>query len=192
METGTARRRVLRLGRVVGAFTLCAVMAPIVAFGVRAFVDGEQLQHVRSGSMEPFLPVGALAVIEPVDPASVEVGQVLTFVDPADRRRIVTHRVAEVRHDQDGIRITTKGDANRGLDPLPVRARDVRGHLVAQVPHVGRVLDILQSRWAPVLLVGLPALALLATEGLAWRRRRHWASACSRCRRAHGPVAAST
>ena len=184
-----ALRRVLPVGRVVAAGTVLLVLGPVVAFGVHAFVAGWQLQHVRSGSMEPLLPVGSLAVLEPVDPAEVAVGQVITFTDPADGDRLVTHRVVEVREDQDGLRFTTQGDANTGADPLPVRADDLRGHLASHVPHLGVAIDAIQSPAAPFVLIGLPALGLAGSEVVAWRRRRRWAGACARCHRPAGPIA---
>lgn len=182
-------RRPLRTGRLIVAGALLAVLGPVVAFGVHAFLEGWQLQHVRSASMAPFLPVGALAVVEPVDPASIEVGQVITFTDPADRGHLITHRVVAVRHDEDGLRLTTRGDANPGSDPLPVRASDLRGRLGSSVPHLGVAVSAVQEPAAPFVLVGLPAVALAGSELVAWRRRRRWVGACARCHRVAGPVA---
>ena len=178
----------------MAAGSVVAVLGPVVAFGVQALVQGWQLQHVRSGSMEPFLPVGALAVVEAADPAEVAVGQVVTFVDPAGGDRLVTHRVVEVRRDRDGLRFVTRGDANPGPDPFPVRASDLRGRLRWHAPRLGVALDAARSPLTPALLIAVPGVALVVSEGVAWRRRRRRrqvAGACPACGRPQGALMAA-
>jgi signal peptidase I len=155
-------RRVL--GAVVGIVVLAAVaLAALVAI-VPAVVGGRALT-VLSGSMEPTLHVGSVAVIKPIDPAQVKPGDVLNFTDrdlATGQARIVTHRVVEV---QPGPRFVTRGDANPANDLHPIAAADVHGALWYDVPYVGTIRERLVAPaglgiLGGVVLLGV-ALALL-------------------------------
>jgi signal peptidase len=150
-------RRVLTL--VLGLLVLAVVaLAALVAL-VPAAVGGHSLT-VLSGSMEPTLPVGSVAVLKPVDTAQVKPGDVLNFTDrdaATGQSRIVTHRVVEILP---GPEFVTKGDANRTNDPQPVAAADVHGVLWYDVPYVGGLRDRLVSPAGLAIAGGLVLLAL--------------------------------
>lgn len=97
---------------------------------------GWQPHVVSSGSMAPSLRVGDVLVVAPADSGSIDGGEIVTFHDPRQGDRLVTHRV--VRQNADGA-LVTRGDANLDPDPAPVDPDQVKG--------VGRVV---------VPLVGLP------------------------------------
>ena len=69
---------------------------------------------VYSGSMEPTIHVGGLALDRAIPSKNVRVGDVITFSDPYVKGRLVTHRVIHVLETPHGLAYRTKGDANPG------------------------------------------------------------------------------
>jgi signal peptidase len=148
-----------------------ALLLPLATFLVAVWLLGWQLLSVQSGSMAPTYPVGSLLVTGQVDPADVEPGMAVVFVDPREPTRIVTHRVVGVASGQE-LTFITRGDANAGPDAAPVPSRLVRARVLWHVTHLGNVMDWLQWPRAFVLLVIVPGLLLVIAEGWSWRHRR--------------------
>jgi signal peptidase I len=155
-------RRVLNA---VGALVVLAALALATVVAILPAVVGGKALTVLSGSMEPTLHVGSVAVIRPVEPAQVQVGDIVNFTDrdPATGQgRIVTHRVLEV---QPGPQFVTRGDANPANDLHPIPAADVHGRLWYDVPYVGTLRERLVTPAGLAILGGVVllgvALALL-------------------------------
>lgn len=102
-----------RLGGLVltGAAILIAVAAALVVPG------NWQLRPVRSGSMEPTVATGSLAVVERVGVGDVTTGDVILFHDPGEPRQLVMHRIVSVTETSSRREVETKGDANPSKDP---------------------------------------------------------------------------
>jgi len=145
-----------------------AGLLPLTAFLVVGWLLGWQLQHVESGSMSPTYPVGSLLVTAQIDATDVSVGMPIVFEDPRGTGRLVTHRVVGTAPGAE-LAFLTRGDANASDDSAPVPAQLVRGRVLWSVPMLGLALDLLQFPRSFVLLVVVPALALLWVE---WRNRR--------------------
>lgn len=135
------------------------------ALGVALYpaVTGGQAMAVLSGSMTPGLPVGGMVFTRPVDPADVEVGDVITFEHHADPTARVTHRVIAVDTSTGVPVFTTQGDANEDPDAEPVPASAVQGGLWFDVPQLGRVVALLHSPKGVGVLVVL-VCGLVATH----------------------------
>ncbi|WP_243742517.1 signal peptidase I [Actinorugispora endophytica] len=128
------------------AIFVLVALAVVFSVSVLPRVTGAQALIVLSGSMEPSIPVGAVVVAGPVDPAEVEVRDVITFThgDPAETEMfdpetspLVTHRVIGIEETEDGALFHTKGDANTVPDEPPVPAADVRGRVWYHIPYFG-------------------------------------------------------
>lgn len=116
---------------------------------------------VRSDSMRPAMAAGDLVVHRQLPAGRLGVGDVVTV---PGRGGTVTHRVQRVVRTGGQIEVTTRGDANTGVE-RSVLADDARVRVaVARVPFAGRF--VLASR-APLALG-----ALAAGAGLLVRRRR--------------------
>lgn len=153
------------------AVFVLAVVLPFTAFAVGTWLAGYRLQPVLSGSMEPAFPVGSLLVVSPIDASQVEPGMAVTFVDPVDETRIVTHRVMR-RTPGDSLGFVTRGDANPADDPFPVPARSIRGRILWSVVGLGTVIDALAWPRGFLLLVVLPGAILVALELRARNARK--------------------
>ena len=163
-----------RLGKIAkrtaGLISGLAVLAA-VAYGL-LFLAGYRPVVVYSGSMEPTLGVGSLALVERVPSKQVRVGDVLTFADPAQRGRLVTHRVVEVvERPEGGLAYRTKGDANTHRDPWAIALPAEAGRLAFDVPYVGYALWYAKTPEARTALVFLLAgLVLTLLLRAIWRR----------------------
>lgn len=148
----------------VAASVLALLMVVPALLGYERYV-------IVSGSMEPTLPVGCVVYDEVVPVDDIEVGDVITFVPPPefDIDDPVTHRVVQVSTAEEGSShpgerlFLTKGDNNDDVDPWrmvldgPDQAR-VEHH----VPYVGYFYMALQVRWVRLLLIVVPAVALVS------------------------------
>ena len=145
------------LGLAVAFFALVLFM-PTVFSGTLAIV--------RSSSMKPAMPAGALALMMPVDPEKVKVGDIIAFDPPWDPDVTVSHRVIGVHRDGQ-LLFDTKGDATEDSDPYYVPAQSVHGKVIFNVPYVGFAANYMsnyvQTGWGLGLLVVLPAMVLIGS-----------------------------
>lgn len=134
------RELALNVGAVAGAICILATLASVF-FGITPLV-------LRSGSMSPEIPTGALAFARSVEASDLRVGDVVS-VDNASGTRI-THRIVAI-HDLDGqAELTLKGDANSVPDPAPYVVADA-DRVLFSVPLLGYVVAWLSSKTAAFL-----------------------------------------
>ena len=151
-------------GFVLGALGNLLMLAIVVACIGLAMprIAGYDGFVVVSGSMEPAIPVGSLVFSKEVDPADVQVGDVIVFRTAARGDTPITHRV--VRNDRAARQITTKGDANEREDVSPVTYDNVVGKVRMHIPRVGFIASMLTSVLGKIVAVLLLVEAWLLTE----------------------------
>lgn len=159
------RAALVLLAWVVGGFAigLAAAAGSPVAFGMKSFA-------VLSGSMEPVLSTGDIVVEQTVRPRDVRVGDIVTFNDPHQRGRRITHRVRSVRIEQGRARFVTKGDANDSSESWATGANGRLGRVSYRIPLIGYGIARLNGPGAKLALVMIPALLLAVLELIRiWR-----------------------
>ncbi|WP_189637456.1 signal peptidase I [Rhodococcus rhodochrous] len=140
----------LTVGAVVG--TLCIVAALLsVIFNLTTLV-------FRSGSMEPTIASGSVAVARTVPATELQVGDVVSVINDQGSR--VTHRV----HSVDGAAgntalLTLKGDANSEPDPRPYGVASA-DRVLFHVTGLGYIVMWFVSP-AGLLVLGVGAAALV-------------------------------
>lgn len=154
--------------RRVATWVFWLVVAALVALaialvGVPMANNGKALL-VKSGSMAPMFPIGTAVVIQPDDVHDITAGDIITFADIDAGGRLVTHRVVEVQNGPDGLRFSTKGDANEDPDQGFVKPEQVQGVYWYKIPFVGTVTDFLTSTAG--MLYGAAALLAIFTAHL--------------------------
>ena len=88
---------------------------------------------VASGSMQPILDVGDIAISVDIDPKKVRVGDIIQYEASGVS---MLHRVVR-RYREDGVDyLVTKGDANDSPD-TPIVFQQVKGRYVMKVPKIG-------------------------------------------------------
>lgn len=99
--------------------------------GAPRVLFGYSIMRVATESMSPALPVNTLIVTKDVDPADLQVGDVVTFI--RFNETIITHRIYEIYEDYQnrGVRgFRLIGDANGGEPDYEVHHAD---HLIGRV-----------------------------------------------------------
>lgn len=138
-----------------------------------AWLAGWRLQNVQSASMAPLIPKGSLAVVAPMNPRDIEAGDVISFLDPADRRARILHRVeAVLDRGAEGRYFRTQGDANTTPDALVVPAHLVEGTLRWHSPRLGAIAWALRPPVGLVTLIALSTAASFLGKGPGLRREK--------------------
>ena len=139
------------------AYVLLVASALTIAGGLAAaWHQGYRMYAVRTGSMAPTYPTGALIIDAPARSRTPVVGDVITFrtIDG-----LVTHRV----HSREPQGLRTKGDANPAADTWLIAPHRVEGLVTWGLGGGGYALVFLQQP------TGVAALmVLLVSVVLAW------------------------
>ena len=168
-------RRLARDLRVLARSLLWLVLGSAAAIAVALTAPmpfGGRALTVMSGSMEPAVQTGDVVVMRSVSPLALRLGDVVTFRDPHNGRRLITHRVRDIRIGGGEARLVTKGDANNTAEEWVVPADGTVGLVTFRLPKLGYALHWLGHPFARIAVVVLPALLLAAHElRRIWRTR---------------------
>src|SRR6266542_4228329 len=154
-------RRSFRTVSKVTVGLLAGSAVAFAAFYTALIAGGYMPVAVYSGSMTPTIAVGGLALDRPIPAKEVRVGDVITFTDPYDRGRMVTHRVIAIIRTANGLAYRTKGDANPGRDPWTIRLSGQVGRVAFSIPVAGYVLVYAHTREVRGALVIIAAALIL-------------------------------
>jgi signal peptidase len=130
---------------------------------------GYERYVITGGSMSGTFEKGSIAFEKRTPVEDVEVGDVITYLPPADSgvTHLVTHRVISDKTLENGQRqLRTQGDANPDPDPWKFSLTEGTQPVVrATVPQVGWIFVGLADRETRMLVIGIPA-ALIAAASL--------------------------
>lgn len=156
---------------VFGFFLVCNVVIivkgtlhpekPPTVLGVAPMVV---LSGSMSGTAEDHIEVGDLIFIRQTDIDSLQVGDVVAFMDGSI---VVTHRIISISADRSEF--ITKGDANNTEDE-PIAAEQIVGRYTGRIPKVGDFALFLQKPLGMAIFIGVPVCAFILWDVL--RRRR--------------------
>lgn len=159
-------------GNTIVAFIL-VVMVVLVFFtvGARVTPDGlpkladYKLMVVLSGSMSPVFEAGDVIVVSGTKSGKeYKKGDIITFKDPEEAARVVTHRVVEVLRDGDTVSYKTKGDANSTPDTSPVPSGHVIGRQELTIPYFGRVVEFSKTKQGLIWMIFMPGVFIIVSE----------------------------
>lgn len=108
--------------------TSLIILVVVIGLSAAWMLMSMKIIYINSGSMEPTMPVGTVAIIKP--DATLQAGNIITFLDENGKQ--VTHTF--IGYDVDGT-LLTKGDAN----PTP----DVHDPALTEQDVVGTVVRVL-------------------------------------------------
>jgi signal peptidase I len=121
---------------------------------------------VSGDSMEPTLSQGEVALVEPVDPATIEEGDIVVVDVPLRVEEeygypdTIIHRVDEVNRQGEQVTFRTVGD-NTGEDPFTIHPENVRAQADGTVPYVGYTVLYFRSWYGRTFLLSLTGLYAL-------------------------------
>ena len=146
------------------AVIFLAVSSALVEFnnplGLRMFV-------VQSGSMEPTIQTGALVLIK--SQPEYQVQDIITFkndpnIDIKKSGSTTTHRIVEIKKENEQTRFVTKGDANNAVDSEQRNPELVLGKVLTSVPKAGFLVSFAQTQLGFVVLIVIPATLIVYSE----------------------------
>jgi signal peptidase I len=145
------------------------VLGIALALAIPLVFDARPLV-VLSGSMEPTLGTGDVTVVQRIAPLDARPGDIVTFRDPDDHGRLVTHRVQRMRVQGGSVSFVTRGDANNVSERWAVAKDGEISRVSYRIPELGRLLLLTRTSGLPLLLFGIAIAALLVLELHAvWR-----------------------
>ena len=163
MEIVLEKPRRPRAGRwAVNALCLLVMVLALAFLLPAAF--GLQRYVITGGSMEGTYDLGSVVFEESVPVADLEVGDVITYVPPADSGidTLVTHRIIKI----DGTTFQTQGDANPDPDPWTFElTAATQSRVTSSLPYVGYLFIALGDRSTRMVVIGVPA-AIIALASL--------------------------
>jgi signal peptidase len=156
--------RAVRLAGLLGLWVVIGALLGLFAAVTVPALFGYHSLTVRSGSMEPSISAGDVVVVEDVMPLDVKIGDIVSFKDPEDPARIVTHRVRDMEVHAGTVRFTTRGDANTGAERWYVDVEGTIGRVRYRVWKLGYVIGLVGTGWGRLGLVVAPVLLLGGVE----------------------------
>jgi signal peptidase I len=162
-----ARNAVVRVSEWVG-IAVVSLLVIVAALTLIAPYFGWRVDTVVSGSMEPELKVGSIAVTRPVGAEEISVGDVITFRSPTSGK-ITSHRVLAI---ESGPSFLTEANANEAADSFVIPAREVGGRVCLHVPLAGYVLQRLVTPTGLLLLFLFGFAIVVAEIGSIFELRR--------------------
>jgi len=169
---------VLRLTRRGLILASAALAAFLVSGGIFTFTPlvGLRIAHTSGISMEPSYKDGDVVLIKDVAEADLNVGDIVVF-DALGQQFM--HRIIEQRSGTNGERfVVTQGD-NVANPDFPIRASQVSGKLVGEIPLLGslsRLIDADGGFYVYRSIVLTLAVTAVAAWGLAAASRKRPAS----------------
>ncbi len=132
-------------------------------FGYKPFI-------VLSGSMETKIHKGDLIIAKIVEPASLEVNDIIAFRDQEDT--VTTHRIIDVITNDGETYFITKGDANNTQDQNLVAFDDVEGIYVFRIPGIGSIMNSLSEPTTIIIvLMGITLICVIGF-GISTKKQR--------------------
>lgn len=125
------------------------------------------LYTIISPSMEPNIKVYDTVVTKTVDPKTIEVGDVISFISSSSISRglLVTHRVINIVNASNGeLSFQTKGDNNLTADSSMAMASSIIGKVVFKIPQLGRIQFFIAQKSGWLIVVVLPALGVIVYD----------------------------
>lgn len=148
------------IGNIASALVFAVLLT--LSLGIVAVrLSGLATYIVTGGSMEPNIHKGSLAVVQPVDPTEIAIGDIITF---QQYDQTTTHRVIAITPSDAGLVFKTKGDANPVADPEDKTFPGKVGIVRSAVPVAGSIASSLQAYWR-LLLTLVAAITFFSCAG---------------------------
>lgn len=151
-----------RAGRVLSGLVLVAVTAVGLVYLLPSLV-GYERYVITGGSMSSAFEKGSIAFERPVPVDELEVGDVITYLPPADSgiTSLVTHRIVSLDRSGPQPVLVTRGDANADPDPWVFElGSPVQPVVMFTIPLLGYVFIALADPSTRMLVIGVPAAAV--------------------------------
>ena len=145
----------MRKATVYSVIAVCLLIIISTVFVYIAPHIGWSFDSISSGSMEPYIPVGAMVVTKPVDVEDIHEGDVITFYPVFWQGNMMVHRVVEVDPGPP-VSFVTQGDANLSPDPQKVYAENLFGKVILTISGLGHFIDFVKDIKGFIFMIIVP------------------------------------
>jgi len=138
------------------------IIFALAAISSRFSMGGYKLYTVQSGSMEPTIKTGSLIFVDinakysPLD--------IITFYKLSGSKETITHRLLELKNENNITVGVTKGDANDTEDSQVVLQNNIIGKAVLAIPYFGYPVAFARTPAGLIILVIIPATIIIYDE----------------------------
>ncbi len=119
---------------------------------------------ITNGSMEPVIKVGDIIFSKACDVKSINDGDIISYWDPTNSNKIITHKVDSI-NEKDGKRyFTTYGVFTGSLDTSVVPEENVLGVYTFKIPVIGNLMLFAQTPQGLVMFLLVPLGGVLVYD----------------------------
>ena len=116
------------------SWTTAAIFCVIIIFFSFGYL-GVKPTVISSGSMQPALHMGDIALVKKIDPTELQEGDVIQYVN--QHNITIVHRLISIENKEGEPIFTTKGDANEEPDFPSIKKNRILGKNVFTIPKIG-------------------------------------------------------
>ena len=141
------------------ALVFLITVAILVAVSALNIPGGYKLYTVQSGSMQPAISVGSLIIVKPFSQYNLE--DIVTY---QKEDFTTTHRIQEIKKENDTTLYITKGAANEAPDSEPIFSNQILGKTIFSLPFLGRPVAFAKTQTGFIFLIVIPATIIIYSE----------------------------
>lgn len=150
----------------------CSVLYKVIRYPDRVpDIFGIKPLIVLSGSMEPEIQVGDLALVKEVDVNSLKEEDIIAFRNESNT--VTTHRIVDIIESNGEIYFETKGDNNKSVDVNLVPTSDVEGKFFKRIGGLGSFfMFIHEPLGLAVIILGILVIGLFRLNMVEKQERK--------------------
>jgi signal peptidase I len=149
--------------KILGMAIVAIILILAAALVWQMHSQGISFKAVSSSSMEPAVPVGAVAVLSKADLSNLKAGDIIAF---SSGNSTTIQRIIEVT--PEGFR--TKGDAEKEADPELIRKSEILGKVLFVVPDLGILGSFVRTPIGFAAMILIPAGLIILYEAITIKR----------------------
>lgn len=141
----------------IATIFLFLILLPII-ISILPIENNIEIFSIQSGSMEPTIHVGSLAISKPM--GTYEANDIIAFQPNGED--IITHRILEISYTTG--KVVTKGDANEESDKETITPAKIKGKIIFWLPLAGYVVNFSKTLPGFIILIIIPAIIIISDE----------------------------
>ena len=104
---------------------------------------GYKTYVIVSGSMEPEINIGDIVIAKECKKDDLKNGDIISY---RKGQSVVTHRIIEIKIEEENIKYITKGDNNNIEDSETIEYDQIEGLVINRIPKIGKFTLLLQGK----------------------------------------------
>lgn len=170
-------KKVFHIVSQILSWLLVAVTAAFMVFtiltvrtqGANRSIFGVRLLVVLSNSMSATdFSAGDMIFIREVDPATLQVGDVISYISTAEDSygSMITHKIRSIQQEAGQLSFVTYGTTTGFDDEEPAYSQNVQGKYIGRIPKLGLIIQWLKNNPIYLVVLVFAILALYILSGV--------------------------